>query len=318
MTCKATFPRIIFLLSLSFALASCQSFHLYKLEQEFERSSGVPRRQAARKIISVGPAARKQIVRLAKDHDPVIRRNATVQLRTLLGEDAIPLLQERLSDESTLVRLTAVEELMNFQPRSEKILSALRQAAGDSDAVVRKKAASAFWNFHRDYVTLRKRPEWDHAIEILHKQPIALKGWRFQLDPARTGHLEEWFSPSLNDSNWEPIEIGVWWDKALPGKAEGYEGVAWYRTTFTAPPKPEGAFHEVVLHFASVDETAWVWINGHFAGEHDLGTTGWNVPFDIEVGSFLKWGEANQLTVRVGNASGAGGIYKPVELQILK
>ena len=188
----------------------------------------------------------------------------------------------------------------------------------DSDNEVRKKAAAAFWNFERDYVTLRKRPDWDHAIEIIHKQALPVKGWRFRADPGRAGHLENWFAPDLNDSAWDGIETGKWWNTALPDKFADYEGVAWYRITFNAPPKPDSAFHESVLHFEAVDESTWVWINGQFAGEHDLGTTGWNIPFDIEAGSFLKWGQPNQLTVRVGNAAGAGGIYKPVELQILK
>ncbi|HNX93326.1 MAG TPA: HEAT repeat domain-containing protein [Syntrophomonas sp.] len=306
------------LLILSLGLMSCQRLQLCKLERELNRSSGLTRRQTARKIMSMGQPAEKQIVRLAKDPDLVIRRSATHQLGQVLGEDAIPLLQELLCDESPLVRLTAVEELMNFQPRSEKILSILRKAVEDSDNEVRKKAASAFWNFQRDYVTLRKRPEWDFAIEILQKQPLPLTGWRFHADPARSGHLERWFSPGLDDSAWDLIETGQCWNTALPDKVGKYEGVAWYRTTFTAPQKPADAFNEAVLHFAAVDESAWVWINGHFAGEHDQGTSGWNIPFDIEMGSFLKWGEANQLTVRVGNVTGAGGIYKPVELQILK
>lgn len=306
------------LLLLFVAGSSGQAIRLADMEKEFNSSTGLQRRQTARKIISMGQPAEKQIVRLAKDPDLVIRRNATLQLRPLLGADAIPLLQELLCDESPLVRLTAVEELMNFQPRSDKILSVLRKAVEDSDNEVRKKAASAFWNFQRDYVTLRKRPEWDFAIEILQKQPLPLKGWRFQADPARIGHLECWFSPGLDDSAWDLIETGQCWNTALPDKVGKYEGMAWYRTTFTAPQKPAAAFNEAVLHFAAVDESAWVWINGHFAGEHDLGTSGWNIPFDIEAGSFLKWGESNQLTVRVGNVTGAGGIYKPVELQILK
>ena len=117
-TCIRSKNLLFFLLFLSLALTSCRYYQLYELEQELNRTSGLPRRQAARKIMSMGENARKQIVMLAKDPDLVIRRNATLQLRPVLGEDAIPLLQEQLSDESPLVRLTAVEELMNFQPRT--------------------------------------------------------------------------------------------------------------------------------------------------------------------------------------------------------
>ncbi|MFA6929469.1 MAG: HEAT repeat domain-containing protein [Lentisphaeria bacterium] len=311
-------PLAGYLFFLFMALAFGQPASLIDLERDFTTTSGLRRRQIAREIMTYGQEAREQIIKLTRDPDMVIRRNATLQLSRVLGEDAIPLFQERLCDDSPLVRLTAVEQLMSYQPRTEAILAVLRKAVEDSDNEVRKKAASVFWVFHRDYVTLRQRPEWDHAIEIINKQVLPIKGWRFRTDPSCAGHLGKWFTSDLNASTWDPIEIGKWWNTALPDKVANYEGIAWYRISFTAPSKPTTPYNEAVLHFEAVDESTWVWINGHFAGEHDLGTTGWNIPFDIEVGSFLLWGQTNQLTVRVGNAAGAGGIYKPVELQILK
>jgi hypothetical protein len=67
-----------------------------------------------------------------------------------------------------------------------------------------------------------------------------------------------------------------------------------------------------------VDESAWVWLNGEFAGEHDQGPSGWDTPFRLDVTDGLNWGGANQLTVRVLNSAMAGGIWKPVSIVILE
>ena len=57
---------------------------------------------------------------------------------------------------------------------------------------------------------------------------------------------------------------------------------------------------------------------GSHAGQHDIGPDGWTVPFCLDVTAFLKWGQENQITVRVLNTAQAGGIWKPVTLEVLK
>jgi hypothetical protein len=289
-----------------------------ELRETVKSATGLARRQAARKLIERGREAEDAVMALAKDEDVVIRRNALRRLRTLFGTKAVPLYKDALQDPSPLVRLVAVEELMAYEPRTPDVMQALTEATQDTDDEVRKLAAGAFWTFHRDYVTLRKRPNWDHAIEVIASKALPMDGWRFRTDPGRVGHVEGWFEPSYDDSAWHETIIGKWWHEALPEKVGHFEGIAWYRVTFDAPAKPEGEFNEAVLHFESVDESTWVWVNGQYAGEHDMGPGGWNVPFDVEVGTFIKWGQPNQITVRVMNTAGAGGIYKPVEFQVLK
>ena len=110
----------------------------------------------------------------------------------------------------------------------------------------------------------------------------------------------------------------MFWHDACPEKVGRYVGLGWYRTTVTFPDKPAGTINEAVLHFEAVDESTWVWINGEYAGVHDIGPAGWRTPFDMDITPFVKWGGANQITVRVLNTAGAGGIYEPVEFQVLK
>jgi len=74
----------------------------------------------------------------------------------------------------------------------------------------------------------------------------------------------------------------------------------------------------VELSFEGVDEAAWIWVNGQYAGQHDIGPSGRDVPFRIDITPFLKWNTENQITVRVLNATLKGGIWKPVTLEVIR
>ena len=299
------------------ALAA-ESAQLQELRGKLATSTGLPRRQAARQILALGAEANDVVLSLLADQDLVVRRNAHRNLRARFGDQALAYYEKGLQDAEAMVRIVVVEDLIAWQPRTEQVVALLQKATKDSDNEVRKLAADAFWDFHRDYLTLRKRPQWDHNIEVKQQQELPTTGWRFMTDPGRNGHVEKWFAPDFDDSAWHAATIGKWWHEALPDTVGHYEGVAWYRFDFTAPPAPDYEYNEAVLHFHAVDESTWVWVNGQYAGELDIGTAGWNVPFDIEIGSFLNWGGKNKIAVRVLNAAGAGGIYKPVEFQVLK
>ena len=123
----------------------------------------------------------------------------------------------------------------------------------------------------------------------------------------------KWFAPDFADNDWKTISIGKAWEEQIGGP---YDGAAWYRTTFTLPAKPAQVGTDLV--FDGVDESAWVWINGQYVGQHDIGPDGWNLRFAMDVTDYLKWGGANQITVRVLDRTFAGGIWKPVYLEVLK
>ena len=48
------------------------------------------------------------------------------------------------------------------------------------------------------------------------------------------------------------------------------------------------------------------------------GLKSWDVPFRLDVTEAVRWGEENQITVRVHNAKAAGGIWKPVTVLVLR
>ena len=81
------------------------------------------------------------------------------------------------------------------------------------------------------------------------------------------------------------------------------------------PPLEE--FDRVEMLFEGVDESGWVWINGQFAGSHDIGPSGWDVPFALEITDHVEWGGRNQITVQVMNTAAMGGIWRPVTVRCL-
>jgi beta-galactosidase/beta-glucuronidase len=137
------------------------------------------------------------------------------------------------------------------------------------------------------------------------------EGWKFKLDPSRTGHLDGWFGGDFDDAGWDDIAIEQAWQEA----DYDYIGVTWYRRTITLPAKPDLFAAEMV--FEGVDESAWLWVNGEYAGQHDIGMAGWDKLFRIDVTPLLNWGSENQITVRAMNTRYAGGIWKPVYIEAL-
>lgn len=63
-----------------------------------------------------------------------------------------------------------------------------------------------------------------------------------------------------------------------------------------------------------MDETCWVWVNGHFAGEYlynpTLDADSWQNPLRFDVTGLVDFGKQNQITVLVENGGGAGGLWK--------
>lgn len=99
-------------------------------------------------------------------------------------------------------------------------------------------------------------------------------------------------------------------DRAWEKQGAEYDGVAWYRVRFTAGELPDNG--KLYLQFGAADESAWVYLNGQFVGEHNLGEAGWDKPFAVEVTPAMREGP-NVVAVRVLDRILAGGIWKPVE-----
>lgn len=133
--------------------------------------------------------------------------------------------------------------------------------------------------------------------------------WRFALDPQGGGVKGEWFQPAFDDARWPEIAIKEFWEhQGEPYRY--YDGVAWYRTTFTVPSWP--AERRLYLAFGAVNDEAVVYVDGQPAPLVEVGRKG--PRFLVEVTGRLKPGATSLLAVQVTERGGLGGIWKNVKL----
>ncbi len=306
------------------------------------------RRQELREAGAKGALSSQELAsRLETEEDPVLQ-GTLLRLMVQQGDSAVPLLRKIMREHAQAsLRERAFLALWNI--RGGKLdEETLRESLGSQDLTVRRLAVQAFvalenpsealrksseellktekddqirqllvrasWPFHRNVALLKDRPDWDHEVVMTAEYPLPLEGWAFSTDPLGNLHAtEKPYEAEFNDAGWKTLGIGKTWESF----GVTYDGIAWYRITFDAPAKP-AVCHAAELRFDSVDESAWVWLNGQYVGDHDMGPMGWNVPFSLDVTDLIRWGEPNQITVRVQDVTGAGGIYKPVKLQVME
>jgi len=148
-------------------------------------------------------------------------------------------------------------------------------------------------------------PLWAKYDEIMDLP----KTWLFRLDPKRVGETKGWFAAGADESAWKPIEIRKFWEEqGYPN----YDGVAWYRVRVSVPASLKG--RRCLLAFGAADETAAVYVNGHYAGKWGLLGFTWHERFEIDVTEQLRPGEENLIVVRVQDSIGMGGLWKSVLL----
>jgi beta-glucuronidase len=139
--------------------------------------------------------------------------------------------------------------------------------------------------------------------------------WQFVQDPDDEGKVQEWHKrfPAGDDTSYVP---GCWNNDL--GRYS-YEGVAWYRTTFTLPEKMN-----IRLIFHAVLGFADIYLDGEFLGAHYGGFT----PFEFILKDWMAG--VHELIVRCDNRHSRqtipldrvdwfhyGGIIRSVELQRL-
>jgi beta-galactosidase len=155
----------------------------------------------------------------------------------------------------------------------------------------------------------------------------ALPGFSRENRPFNDGWLfkkAENLPQTLNE-HWQPVRIPHTWNAQDMQRKKNvfYAGEAYYRKSYT--PDPSLAGKRLFLRFEGVAAVAEIFVNGTFAGNH----RGAYAAFAIEITDLLKYGQENDILVKVSNASRPdvipinhtlfgvyGGIYRPVELII--
>ncbi len=132
--------------------------------------------------------------------------------------------------------------------------------------------------------------------------------WKFAPDKKNSGESERWFAMDYPDQNWSPIKSGDFWENQ---GFKDFDGIGWYRTSINIPATE----HPLTLYFGGADERAWVYLDGNLIGEHQAGNVSelWKEPFYVQLPNPLSPG-IRQLTVKVIDTGGGGGLWKDVYL----
>ena len=277
-----------------------------------QQADPVLRRTAFRTLLD-SPRADETLKSGVKDADAVIRCRAIYEIFRRQGVKSYPQLKAAIGETNEQAATVLLECAKNF-PDQKKSIELLTLLAEKSKVLSVRRSANRIVDFpyYRKSNLLRDDPTHDHEVVTVKTVPLPQEGWSFRTDPMGNGHHKGWFNPGFNDSKWKKLKIGVWENQGY----HGYDGIAWYRIRFTMPPKSE--CNAVEIHFGAVDETAWVWLNGKYVGQHDAGIIGWDKPFDLNITDEINWGGENVLAVRVEDTVAAGGIWQPVVINLVK
>lgn len=137
------------------------------------------------------------------------------------------------------------------------------------------------------------------------KRLVNLKGrWKFSI-----GDNKKWAAPTYIDKDWESIEVPAnWEDEGF----YGYNGPAWYRTTFNGADLQNKTW-SFNLFLGYIDDVDEVYLNGH-----KIGSTGsfpprfqtaYNAHRNYFIPSeYINFGGVNVIAVRVYDSEITGGI----------
>ncbi len=135
-------------------------------------------------------------------------------------------------------------------------------------------------------------PAVGEGADAIDPRILSLNGeWLFKKDTENVGIERGWWN--------EKTPLGEDWMKAPVPSAwelfadEDFNGVGWYRKTFEGPEDWRGM--RVWLEFDAVSTVATAYVNGQEVGTH----TGDYVRFRFEITDAIRFGERNEVTVRV-------------------
>jgi len=149
---------------------------------------------------------------------------------------------------------------------------------------------------------------------------LTLNGaWAFDLDPDGVGQAGRWYRYDMPGAPhrfagriivpfpWQSLTAFGQGADASPTVVNGplalYQGTVWYARHFRVPSTfPRG--DRVMLNFGAAEQSAWIWINGRFAGAHDGGY----LPFALDVTDLAHpAGSDNTLVVQVTQPANLAG-----------
>jgi len=182
---------------------------------------------------------------------------------------------------------------------------ALALAAACSHAAPRERIAfDADWRFALGHATDVKQ-DFDHATG----------GFSYF---AKAGFGSGASAPAFDASGWRQLDLPHDWAVELPFSKDGSgshgfkaigrnhpeHSVGWYRKTFHIPASDLGK--RISLEFDGVFRDSIVWVNGHYLGTEESGTSS----FARNITEILRYGDDNVVAVRVDASLEEGWYYE--------
>ena len=160
------------------------------------------------------------------------------------------------------------------------------------------------WQFHRGDVKniaeLKSTQSGDDVVNLPHDFLIG----------------QDWVAPDASERP-DNSDAGSNVRSRLSPRGFKEMGIGWYRYELT--PKDEWKGKRIVLDFQGIMLVGDVYLNGQRIGGTDYGYLG----FDIDLSKLLKWGEANEITVKADTRNPnnsrwftGAGLYRDVNLII--
>ena len=174
-----------------------------------------------------------------------------------------------------------------------------------ADAAVRDTISiNQGWQFHRGDVKniseLKATQSGDEVVNLPHDFLIG----------------QDWVAPDASERP-DNSDAGSNVRSRLSPRGFKEMGIGWYRYQLT--PKDEWKGKRIVLDFQGIMLVGDVYLNGQRIGGTDYGYLG----FDIDLSKLLKWGEANEITVKADTRNPnnsrwftGAGLYRDVNLII--
>ena len=174
-----------------------------------------------------------------------------------------------------------------------------------TDAAVRDTISiNQGWQFHRGDVKniaeLKSTQSGDDVVNLPHDFLIG----------------QDWVAPDASERP-DNSDAGSNVRSRLSPRGFKEMGIGWYRYELT--PKAEWKGKRIVLDFQGIMLVGDVYLNGKRIGGTDYGYLG----FDIDLSKLLKWGEANEITVKADTRNPnnsrwftGAGLYRDVNLII--
>lgn len=171
-------------------------------------------------------------------------------------------------------------------------------------------SASALKNAEGFASLIQELPSYDLNKEVRESE-LNIKQWRDEFitrDKGIEATKPLWSDPSLNDKDWQEMEVPGFWDFL---GFEKLDGVVWFRKEFKL--SDDEAKKSITLNLGPIDDNDITWINGAKVGSTDDKR---KLRFYTINSDVLKPGR-NSIVVRVVDFGGRGGMFgRPDQIYI--